>query len=993
MDPVGLALAPDGEVVTGDYAGDRVWGIAPATGVLTPLAGTGVASHGLSLEALDSDLDEPFGVATDAAGDIAVADSANDRVLLVSGRSCTDACPFGLSDMIRGGLYSLLGSAGTVGPGTGVSASGSAAGSVALKDPEGVAFDGRGDLVVSDTGDNRVLLLAASACTSSCPFGIGALSTDSAYLLAGDAAGTPGATGGAEPNSRLLAPVGLAFDTAGDLLIADDGNRLVRLLPNASCSGTCAFGTPVHTAGSLITVAGNGDSGDTGDGGAATAAELTQPIGLTFDGGDLIIADGNGDVVRAVAATGCASDCPFGLATQTGDIYTLAGDGTASGASNGSPATFTSLDLPEAVVTDAHGNLLIGDAGDDSLYEVAAANCSGDCAYGVRSTVAGHIYQVAGTGSLAEPALPAPAPADTLSVGATGLAYDSLGDLFIGDEAHDSVDMVAAMTCSANCPFGLSTTAGDLYPLAGTGTEGDSGDGGPADKAELEAPTSVSVDPAGDVIVTSAEYVRFIARSSCSTDCPFGITPPVTAGDIYTIAGGGMAANLVDGTSATTVNFINALSASTTDARGDLLVTDADENRVVLVAAANCTAACPFGLASLTAGDVYLVAGNPMGTDGSGGDGGPGVGAGLDAPIAVALDAGGDLLISDADNARVRLVADTTCAAACPFGLSRTQAGDIYTVAGDGTVGDSGDGGPATAAELLPGVLSVDPHGDLLLAQYDNDGATPAERVRLIAAATCTSGCPFGLAQTTAGDIYTVAGDGDLAVSGDGGPATAAGLASVTGLAIDPAGDLDIADAQAGQVRAVTATPPATTVSTGTGGGATTDTGATTTPNSGNGTPTRSTSSSTTSPPALTTTVQITFDDQRITLTGPGAGVCTKRASALAVRVASVAIPHSRAARLRFTHAVAVIGRGIRHTRTVLKRLEHGRSRRVTVVSYAPNAVVHALAAKLTLKLSGLGVGTHTLKVTLYYSETVTVHHRRRTRTVSRTVQLAFRVC
>jgi secreted PhoX family phosphatase len=121
-------------------------------------------------------------------------------------------------------------------------------------------------------------------------------------------------------------------------------------------------------------------------------------------------------------------------------------------------------------------------------------------------------------------------------------------------------------------------------------------------------------------------------------------------------------------------------------------------------------------------------------------------------------------------------------------------AGDIYTVAGDGTSGFSGDGGPATAAELsYPDGLAVDGAGNLVIADQFND------RVRVVADA---AGTFYGRAMT-AGDIYTVAGDGTSGFSGDGGPAAAAELAKPEGLAVDGSGNLLIADTVNDRIRQI----------------------------------------------------------------------------------------------------------------------------------------------------------------------------------------------
>jgi hypothetical protein len=122
-------------------------------------------------------------------------------------------------------------------------------------------------------------------------------------------------------------------------------------------------------------------------------------------------------------------------------------------------------------------------------------------------------------------------------------------------------------------------------------------------------------------------------------------------------------------------------------------------------------------------------------------------------------------------------------------------AGDIYTVAGDGTYGFSGDGGPATSATLFdPSGVAVDGSGNLVIADFLNF------RVRVVAE---TTGTFYGVAMT-AGDIYTVAGDGTFGFSGDGGPATSAALAYPDAVAIDGTGDLVVADRSTSRIRQVT---------------------------------------------------------------------------------------------------------------------------------------------------------------------------------------------
>jgi ferredoxin len=204
----------------------------------------------------------------------------------------------------------------------------------------------------------------------------------------------------------------------------------------------------------------------------------------------------------------------------------------------------------------------------------------------------------------------------------------------------------------------------------------------------------------------------------------------VTAGD------GSYATAESDRRLATTTGLSNPTGVAI-DPRGDQLIADSANERVRLAAASSCSSACPFGLASMTAKDIYTVAGT--GAAGYSGDGGPGTAAALDGPTGVATDARGDVLIGDAVNNRVRIIAASACASSCPFGLPSLTAGHIYTVAGNGNTGYTGDGGLATAAAVYyPVDVTTDPRGDVLIAE--NVG----NLVRIVAASSCTSACPSG---------------------------------------------------------------------------------------------------------------------------------------------------------------------------------------------------------------------------------------------------------
>ena len=188
--------------------------------------------------------------------------------------------------------------------------------------------------------------------------------------------------------------------------------------------------------------------------------------------------------------------------------------------------------------------------------------------------------------------------------------------------------------------------------------------------------------------------------------------------------------------------------------------------RVTSTSRIKATTAC--AKSSLPTGIINTIAGT--GSPGFSGDGGPATSAELDNPTSLALDAPGNLYICDQFNMRVRKV-DTS--------------GVITTIAGTSAAGFSGDGGPATSANLnYPGGMAIDSSGNIFFSDDSN------YRVREI---------------SPAGIINTVAGNGTPAYSGDGSPATRASLNGEFGLAIDPSGDLLIADSQNNRIRVVTA--------------------------------------------------------------------------------------------------------------------------------------------------------------------------------------------
>ena len=601
-----------------------------------------------------------------------------------------------------------------------------------------------------------------------------AMTVGDIYTVAGN--GSSGYTGDGGParDAELGFVQAAAVDGAGNVLLSDSVNSLIRVV--AARSGT--FYGQVMTAGDIYTVAGNGTLGYSGDGGPATQAELNFPDGVAIDpDGNLAIADAGNSRVRVVAAR---SGTFYGQAMTAGDIYTVAGDGSSGLAGNTGPATDAALNFPEGVTFDSAGNLVIADNANHRVRVVAAQSGT---FYG-RAMRAGHIYIAGGNtvpGSSGNRGLARNAVLYVQASGPTASAVtvDGRNDLVA---QSDQVWLVCRISGSY---FGRSLAAGRIYQIAGDGFAGYSGDRGPAQVAQVWAPRGLAIDRAGNLVIadTNNNRVRVVAAR---TGTFYGRA--MTVGRIYTVAGTGTPDFSGDGGPATAAQLFTP-EAVALDRAGNLVIGDAGNNRVRVVAERAGT----FYGQAMTAGDIYTIAGD--GDQRSSGDGGPATAAGL-TPGAIAIDGAGNLVIADSypnvdiSNNRVRVVAAAT---GTFYGQAMT-AGDIYTVAGTGHPGYSGDGGPATAAELSnPDGVAVDQAGNLVI------GDTYNNVVRVVAARTGTF---YGQAMT-AGDIYTVAGNGTPGFAGDGGSARQAELSSPEGVAVDRAGDLVIGDGGNGRVRLV----------------------------------------------------------------------------------------------------------------------------------------------------------------------------------------------
>jgi hypothetical protein len=525
----------------------------------------------------------------------------------------------------------------------------------------------------------------------------------------------------------------------------------------------------VSPGGGISLVAGNGSSSFAGDGGAATLASLNTPCGLVMDSsGNLLIADSYNNRIRMVCN---AAGTYFGQAMTANRIYTIAGNGAGTYAGDGGAATSASMNAPFGLALDGLGNLLIADRYTNRVRMV----CNVAGTYFGQAMTANNIYTVAGSATQGFSG-DGGAAASASMWNPIGVAVDGLGNLLISDQANNRIRMVCNL---AGTYFGQAMTANNIYTIAGSATQGFSGDGGAATSASFNWPTGVALDGLGNLLIsdTGNHRIRMVCKTSGTY---FG--QATTANSIYTIAGNG-AAFAGDGGAANSA-FMYRQQGFALDSSGNLLIADSNNNRIRMVCK---TSGTYFGQA-MTANDIYTIAGN--GTAAVGGDGGAATSASLDQPRGVRVDSSGNLLIADSDNNVIRMVCKV---AGTYFGQAMT-ANRIYTIAGNGTGTYAGDGGLATSASLInPRNVTLDSSGNLFIADNSNN------RIRMVCA---VSGTYFGQAMT-ANNIYTVAGNGTATFAGDGGAATSASLTGPQGVTSDSSGNLYIADGNNNRTRMV----------------------------------------------------------------------------------------------------------------------------------------------------------------------------------------------
>lgn len=563
------------------------------------------------------------------------------------------------------------------------------------------------------------------------------------YLVSTIAGGAPPLTPAPALGSSVGATNTVACDAAGNCYFTGGQNVF-----------------KINSNGILTVFAGNSRRGFSGDGGPAVSAQLYDPFGVALDAsGDLYIADELNNRVRKVSLNGI--------------ITTVAGNGTAGFAGDGAAAVDAELHFPLNVAVDNAGNLYIGDQFNNRIRKVTPA--------GIISTFGG--------GGNASPGDGGPATSAVLA-GPSGMAIDSQGNVYVAERYGMRLRKIAP--------------DGTLSTVAGNGTQGFSGDGGPATSAQLYLPSDVTLDPTGNLYIADSGNNKIREVSS--------------SGTITSIAPG------------------NGPTGVALDHSGNLFFADRFDYLIQKITPIN---------------QVLVVAGNLA--QSFSGDGGPATSAQMNLVTGIVVDSFGNLYIADELNGRVRRVSPSgvigTLASGfvTPRSLALDSAGNVYVsdqggnkvfkvtpagvataVCGTGVQGYSGDGGAAINAQLSnPAGLAVDASGNLFIADSGNNRirkVTPAGIVTTLIASDLPPGPvlffgPQDIAVNSAGTLFIANGTSILSVTPTGAVSTYVSQPSLDagGMAFDAAGNLYVTNQTANGVQKI---PPNGTVATIAGSGA-----------------------------------------------------------------------------------------------------------------------------------------------------------------------------
>jgi uncharacterized protein (TIGR03437 family) len=633
--PEGIAIDSAGNIYVADAAGNRVRIIAP-DGTIQTFAGTGTAGFaGDGGPAAAAELNQPYGLALDPAGNLYIADLGNSRVREVS--------VAGVIQTVAGGGAFAATSQGQGGPAT----------SVQLMQPRNVTLDPTGILYISDFGANQVYSVAGNGTlTLTAGSGVAGFSGDGTSALL----------------AQLNAPAGLAIDSTGALYIADSGNNRVRkvydgviitvfntpgptglafdppstlyvaapgyfgTLSQQIPAITSAFDVAVDHLGDLFAtsgafvleipagatvttiLAGSGASPNFGgDNGLATAAQLYSPSSVAMDSsGNWYIADTSNNRIRMV--------------TPAGVISTIAGTGTAGSTGDNGPASAAELNAPRALAFDSFGNLCVADSGNNEVRKITpfglmlpllvATQLNNPVS--VATDAQGSVYIADFGNNRIVKVTSAGATSILAAINAPqAVAVDASGNVLVADPTQiwtvTPMGVASTLITGLQSPSGIAvatdgslliaepganliqqwTASGSLATIAGTGAAGFSGDAGPALSAQLNGPAGIGIGANGTFWIADSGNNRIRSLTPIATTSETAPTAtitvvnaaslaagPIAPGEIITVFGSGFAATgtqlLFGGTAATlfytNATQINALAPATLSANSSSML-------------------------------------------------------------------------------------------------------------------------------------------------------------------------------------------------------------------------------------------------------------------------------------------------------------------------------------------------------------------------------------------------------------------------------------